>query len=72
MKKIKLIWREVLTTALEEKRVDFEQKELASQFNLSTSTVFHGLEKPRRMEAVETREPLNILLKELINRIAKG
>lgn len=53
MKKIEFIWREVLTAALEDHRVDFEQKELASQFNLSTGTAFHSLKKPRGIGAIE-------------------
>jgi len=53
MRKIELIWREVLTCALEEKQTTFSQKNLAAKFGLSTSTVFHSLKKPREIGAVK-------------------
>ena len=57
MKKIELIWREILTSALEKRQNFFSQKELAAKFALSTSLVFHALKKPRSLGAVkvETR-----------------
>lgn len=53
MKKIELIWREILTTALENEQTSFSQKELARKFGLSTSTVFHALKKPRNIGAIK-------------------
>jgi len=53
MKKIELIWREILTSALEDKQNFFSQKELAAKFGLSTSLVFHALKKPRSLGAVK-------------------
>lgn len=53
MKKIELIWREILTTALENRQTYFSQKELAQKFKLSTSVVFHALKKPRSLGAIK-------------------
>lgn len=53
MKKIELVWREILTSALEKRQTVFKQKELAKKFNLSTSTVFQALKKPRGIGAIE-------------------
>lgn len=50
-----MIWRHVLHEALERKNLIFTQKELAAQFCFSTSTVFHALEIPRKLGAVEVR-----------------
>lgn len=52
MKKIEIIWRELLFSALEKGIRRFEQKELAEKFNFSTSTVFQALKVPRQMGAV--------------------
>lgn len=52
MKKIEMIWREVLFQAIEKKNRKFEQKELAHKFGFSTSTVFQALKIPRIMGAV--------------------
>lgn len=53
MKKTELIWREILTTALESRQTSFSQKELAQNFKLSTSIVFHALKKPRSLGAIK-------------------
>lgn len=53
MKKIEFIWREILTSALENKQTIFSQKELAGKFGVSTSTVFHALKRPRGIGAVK-------------------
>lgn len=53
MRKIEFIWREILTSALEKRETIFSQKNLAEKFNLSTSTVFHALKKPRSIGAVQ-------------------
>jgi len=52
MKKIEIIWRELLFQAIEKKTRRFTQKELASNFNFSTSTIFQALKIPRNMGAV--------------------
>ncbi|MBI4667869.1 MAG: hypothetical protein HY747_01590 [Elusimicrobia bacterium] len=52
MKKIELIYREIIYQAMEKGQNRFMQKDLAALFNCSLSTVFHALIKPRRMGAV--------------------
>lgn len=52
MKKIEIIWRELLYQALERKNRRFTQKELAAKFGFSTSTIFQALKVPRKMGAV--------------------
>ena len=59
MKKIEIIWRELLFQAIEKKNPPdgeasrrFTQKELAKKFGFSTSTVFQALKTPRKMGAV--------------------
>lgn len=52
MKKIELIWREILTKALEDRTTSFSQKTLAHHFSISTSTVFHALKKPKACGAI--------------------
>lgn len=52
MKKIEIIWRELLNSVLENKVRRFEQKALAQKFGFSTSTVFQALKIPRQMGAV--------------------
>lgn len=52
MKKIEIIWRELLYASLEKKERYFEQKTLAERFGFSTSTVFQSLKMPRQMGAV--------------------
>lgn len=51
MKKIELIWREILETGI--KNPIFEQKELAQEFGFSTSTVFMAIKPLREIGAVE-------------------
>ncbi len=47
------IWRYVLEEALgEKKRFEFEQKDIASRFGISTSTVFNALKIPRASGAI--------------------
>lgn len=50
MKKIEIIWREILETGV--KNPVFEQKELAEKFNFSTSTVFAALKPLKQIGAV--------------------
>jgi len=52
MKKIEIIWRELLYQALEKSNRQFTQKNLAEKFNFSTSTIFQALKAPRKMGAV--------------------
>lgn len=52
MKKIEIIWRELLYQAIEKGNRQFTQKGLAEKFNLSTSTIFQALKVPRKMGAV--------------------
>jgi len=52
MKKIEIIWRELLYQAIEKRTRQFTQKEVAAKFGFSTSTVFQALKAPRKMGAV--------------------
>lgn len=52
MKKIEIIWREILYQAIEKKNSRFTQKDLAQTLKVSTSTIFQALKDPRRMGAV--------------------
>ncbi len=52
MKKIEIIWRELLFQAIERGNRQFTQKELAQIFGFSTSTVFQALKMPRQMGSV--------------------
>lgn len=52
MKKIEIIWRELLWQVLEKKNNRFVQQELAERFGFSTSTVFQSLIPLRRLGAV--------------------
>lgn len=51
MKKIEIIWRELLFQAIDKKNRQFTQKALAEKFGFSTSTVFQALQIPRQMGA---------------------
>ncbi len=53
MTKKEVIWREILFQALENKKTDFTQKELAKKYGFSLSTVFNALKMPRSVSAVE-------------------
>jgi len=52
MKKIEIIWREILFCAIEKKNRQFTQKEVAAKFGFSTSTVFQALKIPRKVGAI--------------------
>lgn len=55
MKKTEVIWREILYQTLEKRRNGgFTQQALAREFGFSTSTVFHALEIPRQIGAIQT------------------
>lgn len=51
MKKIEIIWRELLFQVTDRKNRKFTQKALAEKFGFSTSTVFQALQVPRKMGA---------------------
>lgn len=51
MKKIELIWREILDEGINNSV--FEQKQLAAKFGFSTSTVFAAIKSLRQIGAVE-------------------
>lgn len=53
MKKIEIIWREILYQAIEKKNRRFVQQDLAQKFGFSTSTVFQALKPLRKMGAVD-------------------
>lgn len=61
MKKIEIIWRELLFQAVEKGRRQFTQKELAEKFSFSTSTLFQALKIPRKMGAVRVTSRFFIL-----------
>lgn len=53
MTKKEILWREILNQAIENKKLEFIQKELAEKFGVSTSTVFNALKVPRESGAIE-------------------
>lgn len=53
MFKKEIIWREILFQAIEKKKKQFRQKDLAAKFNFSLSTVFHALKIPRSTGAIK-------------------
>jgi len=53
MTKKEIIWREILFQAMENKKVEFTQKELARKYGFSLSTVFNALKVPRNVNAIE-------------------
>lgn len=55
LNKKELVWREILTQAIEHKKFRFTQKGLAEQFGISLSTVFNALKIPRASGAIEVR-----------------
>lgn len=55
MLKKEIIWREILFQAIEKKKRQFTQKELAARFGFSLSTVFNALKAVRETGAIEVR-----------------
>ncbi len=53
MFKKEVIWRYILSEALEKKVFIFRQKEIAHFLGISTSTVFNALKIPRKLGAIE-------------------
>lgn len=55
MLKKEIIWREILFQAIEKKKRQLTQKELAAKFGFSLSTVFNALKVPRAAGAVDVK-----------------
>lgn len=53
MKKIEIVWNQLLYSSLENRQTRFQIQELASNLKISTSTVHHGLIKLKQMGAVK-------------------
>jgi hypothetical protein len=54
MNKKEIIWREILFQAIEKKKIEFTQKELAQKYDFSLSTVFNALKVPRGSNCIKT------------------
>lgn len=53
MSKKEIIWREILYQAIEKKNRQFTQKDLATRFSFSLSTIFNSLKIPRQIGAIK-------------------
>jgi len=60
MTKKEIIWREILFQAIENKKIDFTQKELAQKYGFSLSTVFNALKIPRASNIIEGKRGLRV------------
>ncbi len=60
MTKKEIIWREILHQAIENKKTEFTQKELAQKYGFSLSTVFNALKAPRGGSAIEGKRGFKI------------
>jgi len=60
MTKKEIIWREILFQAIENKKIEFTQKDLAQKYGFSLSTVFNALKVPRAANAVEGKRGFEI------------
>ena len=60
MTKKEIIWREILFQAIENKKTEFTQKELAQKYGFSLSTVFNALKIPRQVSAVEGKRGFRV------------
>jgi hypothetical protein len=60
MNKKEIIWREILLQAIENKKIEFTQKELAQKYSFSLSTVFNALKAPRNISAIEGKRGLRV------------
>jgi len=56
MKKIELVYREILFNSIEKKRRTLTQKELAEKLNISLSTVNHAMKPLRKMGSVRIKK----------------
>lgn len=61
MLKKEVIWREILFQAIENKKNEFTQKELAQKYGFSLSTVFNALKVPRNVGAVGGKRGFKVL-----------
>jgi DNA-binding transcriptional MocR family regulator len=61
MTKKEIIWREILFQAIENKKSEFTQKELAQKYRFSLSTVFNALKVPREGGALEGKRGFRVL-----------
>ncbi len=52
MNKKEIIWREILHQTIENKKIEFTQKELAQKYGYSLSTVFNALKIPQESGAI--------------------
>lgn len=60
MNKKEIIWREILFQAIENKKIEFTQKEIAQKYDFSLSTVFNALKIPRQANAIEGKRGFKI------------
>lgn len=60
MNKKEIIWREILFQAIENKKTEFTQKEIAQKYGFSLSTVFNALKIPRNTNAIEGKRGFKI------------
>lgn len=60
MTKKEIIWREILFQAMENKKIEFTQKELAQKYGFSLSTVFNALKVPRNVNVVEGKRGFKV------------
>lgn len=61
MSKKEIVWREILFQALQNKKTDFTQKELAQKYGFSLSTVFNALKIPRASGVIEGKRGLSVV-----------
>lgn len=55
MTKKEIIWREILFQAIENKKIDFTQKDLSQKYGFSLSTVFNSLNFPRKSGIIDVK-----------------
>lgn len=60
MTKKEVIWREILFQAVENKKIEFTQIELAQKYSFSLSTVFNALKILRESNTIEGRRGFRI------------
>lgn len=60
MNKKEIIWREILNQTIENKKIEFTQKELAKKYGFSLSTVFNALKIPRSSSIIEGKRGFKI------------
>ena len=60
MIKKEVIWREILFQSIENKKIEFTQKELAQKYGFSLSTIFNALKIPREANIIEGKRGFRI------------